>query len=108
MWLGTSDRHAEVMAHSAYDIPRPRSDEHDEVACRGAEADLWFASHPVAVERAKTLCRACPIRLSCLDDATRRREPWGVWGGELFENGEVVVFKRPRGRPRKDAAKLAS
>jgi WhiB family redox-sensing transcriptional regulator len=31
-----------------------------------------------------------------------------VWGGELFENGTIVTFKRPRGRPRKDAARLAS
>ena len=30
-----------------------------------------------------------------------RSEPWGVWGGELFEQGVVVPRKRPRGRPRK-------
>jgi WhiB family transcriptional regulator, redox-sensing transcriptional regulator len=33
-----------------------------------------------------------------------RREPWGVWGGELFLQGRVIPRKRPRGRPRKDAA----
>jgi WhiB family redox-sensing transcriptional regulator len=27
-----------------------------------------------------------------------------VWGGEIFEKGNVVARKRPRGRPRKDAA----
>ncbi|CAM5326708.1 WhiB family transcriptional regulator [Streptomyces tanashiensis] len=31
-----------------------------------------------------------------------RREPWGVWGGELFVQGVVVARKRPRGRPRKN------
>jgi WhiB family redox-sensing transcriptional regulator len=31
-----------------------------------------------------------------------RGEPWGVWGGEIFERGAVVARKRPRGRPRKD------
>ena len=30
-----------------------------------------------------------------------RREPWGVWGGELFANGKVLAQKRRRGRPPK-------
>ena len=33
----------------------------------------------------------------------RRREPWGVWGGELFANGRVLAQKRNRGRPPKVA-----
>ncbi len=47
--------------------------------------------------------------LPCTDDpdlffaeSLERREPWGVWGGELFLRGEIVPRKRPRGRPRKD------
>ena len=53
------------------------------------------------VESAKALCRDCPLRLECLAGAQERREPWGVWGGELFIQGVVVARKRPRGRPRK-------
>ena len=34
--------------------------------------------------------------------ALERREPWGVWGGELFLQGVVIPRKRPRGRPRKN------
>jgi WhiB family redox-sensing transcriptional regulator len=37
----------------------------------------------------------------CLAGALARREPWGVWGGQIFERGTVVARKRPRGRPRK-------
>ena len=37
----------------------------------------------------------------CLAGALERREPWGVWGGELFVNGKVVAQKRKRGRPPK-------
>ncbi len=33
--------------------------------------------------------------------ALTRREPWGVWGGELFVNGKIVAQKRKRGRPPK-------
>jgi WhiB family transcriptional regulator, redox-sensing transcriptional regulator len=65
------------------------------------DPDLFFAESPVDVECAKVLCRSCPARLACFAGALERREPWGVWGGELFLRGEVVPRKRPRGRPRK-------
>jgi len=66
-----------------------------------ADADLFFAESPADVEAAKALCRGCVIRIACLSGAMARREPWGVWGGELFLRGEVIPRKRPRGRPRK-------
>ena len=66
------------------------------------DPDLFFAESPDDVESAKLLCLACPARMVCLAGAVERREPWGVWGGELFLRGEVVPRKRPRGRPRKD------
>lgn len=69
--------------------------------CRSADADLWFADAPAELERAKALCGACPIRTECLAGALRREEPWGVWGGEIFEQGAVIHRKRPRGRPSK-------
>lgn len=71
--------------------------------CR-RDPDLWFADKPTELERAKTLCADCPIRDECLAGALERGEPWGVWGGEIFERGVVVARKRSRGRPRKNAA----
>ncbi|NHI20450.1 WhiB family transcriptional regulator [Phycicoccus endophyticus] len=71
------------------------------VPCREHDAELWFADTPEGVELAKGLCRACPVRATCLAGALERREPWGVWGGELFVQGATVARKRPRGRPRK-------
>jgi WhiB family transcriptional regulator, redox-sensing transcriptional regulator len=65
------------------------------------DPELFFAEAPEDVEAAKELCRACPARIACFAGAIERREPWGVWGGELFLRGEVVPRKRPRGRPRK-------
>lgn len=65
-------------------------------------ADLWFAEQTDQVEQAKALCSSCPIRRECLDGAIARREPWGVWGGEVFVDGAIVARKRGRGRPRKD------
>lgn len=72
------------------------------VPCRGYDPEVFFAEAPEDVEYAKSLCQACPLRAACLDGAKDRREPWGVWGGELFIQGVVVARKRPRGRPRKN------
>jgi len=69
--------------------------------CRVDDPDLWFAESPVQLEQAKALCAGCPIRRSCLSAALDRGEPWGVWGGEIFDQGVVIARKRPRGRPRK-------
>jgi WhiB family redox-sensing transcriptional regulator len=68
--------------------------------CR-REPELFFAETPTDVELAKALCVGCPIQVQCLAGALERREPWGVWGGELFSQGVVIPRKRPRGRPRK-------
>jgi WhiB family redox-sensing transcriptional regulator len=73
-----------------------------ELPCQANNPDLWFAEAPADLERAKAMCGDCPVRAQCLAGALARHEPWGVWGGEIFERGLVIARKRPRGRPRKD------
>ena len=41
---------------------------------------------------------------SCLSGAVERREPFGVWGGEIFERGSITAQKKARGRPRTKVA----
>ena len=65
------------------------------------DPELFFAESPEGVEQAKAMCRGCRARIACLTGALERREPWGVWGGELLMRGAIVPRKRPRGRPRK-------
>jgi WhiB family transcriptional regulator, redox-sensing transcriptional regulator len=74
----------------------------EDLPCRVQDGELWFADSPTQLEVAKGFCRDCPARLACLAGAIERREPWGVWGGEIFERGAIVARKRPRGRPRKE------
>ena len=78
-----------------------------ELPCRSEDPELYFAESPSDVELAKAICQACPVKAECLAGALERREPWGVWGGELFLSGAVIARKRPRGRPRKDAGPAA-
>ena len=68
------------------------------------DPELFFAEAPADVETAKALCQGCRAREGCLEGALERREPWGVWGGELLLRGTIVPRKRPRGRPRKASA----
>ncbi|MCW2604870.1 MAG: Transcription factor WhiB-like protein [Pseudonocardiales bacterium] len=75
-----------------------------DLPCQVEDSDLWFAETPAQLESAKASCAPCPLRASCLAGALERREPWGVWGGEILERGAVIARKRPRGRPRKEAA----
>jgi WhiB family transcriptional regulator, redox-sensing transcriptional regulator len=74
-----------------------------ELPCWSTDPELFFAESPADVERAKALCVGCPLQAECLAGALERREPWGVWGGQLILQGVVVARKRPRGRPRKDS-----
>jgi WhiB family transcriptional regulator, redox-sensing transcriptional regulator len=69
--------------------------------CR-QDPELFFAESPQDVEQAKAMCRACGARIACLAGALERREPCGVWGGELLMRGAIMPRKRPRGRPRKE------
>src|ERR1700755_2657272 len=73
-----------------------------ELPCQVNDPDLWFAESPGGLERAKAMCAACPVGARGLAGARASHEPWGVWGGEIFERGLVIPRKRPRGRPRKD------
>ncbi|GAA3804167.1 WhiB family transcriptional regulator [Cellulomonas soli] len=79
----------------------------DLIPCRNNDSELWFAERTVEVERAKALCRECPLIEGCLAGALEREEPWGVWGGQVFVAGAVVATKRGRGRPRKDRTAAA-
>ena len=72
--------------------------------CRGggrprAAGVLSERLDPIAA--AEAFCSACAGQAPCLAGALARREPWGVWGGELLVNGKILAQKKKRGRPPK-------
>lgn len=96
-----------ALARSSGD-PGPRRQPVFDLPCRRHDPRLWFAETPVELERAKALCARCPIRLACLAVAVDHAEYAGVWGGHIFDRGQIVAHKRPRGRPRKHQAQRAA
>lgn len=75
-----------------------------QAACREVDnaADLFFSEELHEIAAAKRICAECPVIAPCLEGAIQRREPWGVWGGQIFLNGRILAQKRRRGRPPKN------
>ncbi len=69
---------------------------------------LFFSDEIADIDLAKAICSGCTLVAPCLQGALARREPAGVWGGQLFADGQVIAFKRKRGRPHKVAATIPS
>ena len=87
--------------------PDLQPDPWESASCRdqaGTLTELFFSDQIPDIIRAKEICSACPLAAPCFQGALERREPWGVWGGQLFLNGHVLAQKRRRGRPPKNPA----
>lgn len=56
-------------------------DWHAEGACDGRTDLDWYGETRREIKAVKAVCADCPIKATCLQDAIKRREPWGVWGG---------------------------
>lgn len=67
----------------------------------GEQTHLFFSEELQDIAAAKRICAECPVMAECLEGALDRREPWGVWGGQLIAHGRILAHKRRRGRPPK-------
>jgi WhiB family redox-sensing transcriptional regulator len=66
---------------------------------RGVYTHLFHSDDSVDIARAKAICARCTVSEPCLARALERREPCGVWGGQIFHQGQIVAQRRRRGRP---------
>ena len=53
----------------------------DQANCLGVDPDLFFPERGASTREAKEVCRACTVRLDCLEYALVNGEKFGIWGG---------------------------
>lgn len=70
--------------------------------CLGVDPDLFFPERGASTREAKEVCRACTVRLDCLEYALVNSEKFGIWGG--LSERERRTLRRDRAQRRKAAA----
>jgi WhiB family redox-sensing transcriptional regulator len=50
-------------------------------------------------ERAKAICRDCPVLAECRQHALSVREPYGVWGAMTVDERRKAVARSTRSAP---------
>ena len=63
-------------------------------ACKGPDPDELFVQG-AAQNRAKLICRGCPVRTECLADALDNGIEFGVWGGMTERERRALLRRRP-------------
>lgn len=62
--------------------------------CQNVDPDALFVQG-AEQNRAKLLCRNCPVRTECLADALDGRINYGVWGGMTERERRALLRRRP-------------
>lgn len=65
-------------------------------ACAGMDPDVFFPDRGAAkaADRARDVCRRCPVRQPCLDWALDTRQDHGVLGGTTPEERRTILKRR--------------
>ncbi|MET7867951.1 WhiB family transcriptional regulator [Micromonospora taraxaci] len=61
--------------------------------CQGTDPNEFYPEKGSNSELARKICKRCPVRLDCLEDALDRRERHGIWGG-LSENQRTSLLRK--------------
>ncbi|MEY3691484.1 MAG: hypothetical protein RJB57_1140 [Actinomycetota bacterium] len=61
--------------------------------CRNYPPATFFPSDGVGVDRARAICKGCPVVTECLEYALAERVEHGVWGG-CSERERRRILKR--------------
>ena len=70
------------------------SDMTDRALCRAIDPDALFVQG-AAQNRAKLICKGCPVRTECLAEALDERIEFGVWGGMTERERRALLRRRP-------------
>jgi len=81
--------------HALPPTPADPSGWRENAACRAQDPGLFFPDGMAGptlgqVRAAKLVCRACPVRIQCLDFATRTGVVSGIWGGTTEQERRIM------------------
>ena len=63
-------------------------------ACRQTQPDELFV-RGAEQNKAKLLCKGCPVRTECLAEALDNQIEWGVWGGMTERERRALLRRQP-------------
>ena len=72
----------------------PEGDWRAKGKCVEMDPEIFFSERADNIRMAKQACKACEVKDVCLDEAFRKDEQWGVWGG--LTDAERRALKRRR------------
>ena len=64
-------------------------------ACRESQPDELFV-RGAEQNKAKLMCKGCPVRTECLAEALDNQIEWGVWGGMTERERRALLRRRPQ------------
>jgi WhiB family redox-sensing transcriptional regulator len=64
-----------------------------QAACLSRGDELF--AEGAAQQKAKAICRPCPVRTECLADALDNNNEFGVWGGMTERERRALLRRRP-------------
>jgi hypothetical protein len=72
----------------------------ERAACRGNWELDWIDPSPADEAVCRAICRRCPVRVECGEDALLSGEPWGLWGGLDPHERAIIAAHRSIPTPR--------
>lgn len=61
--------------------------------CAQERVDLFVRG--AAQNKAKLICRSCPVQVQCLAEALNNGVEWGVWGGMTERERRALLRRQP-------------
>ncbi len=66
----------------------------DLAACRGLTPDIFYPVSDELAGPALSICKTCPVRVSCLEYAISAKETEGVWGATTAKDRRRIIRLR--------------
>lgn len=73
-----------------------RSEWVEDALCAQVDPELWYSEKGGSTREAKRICKQCPVRVQCLEEAMAAGDRHGIWGG-LSERERAALARERAG-----------